>query len=68
METFYVVLRADTTNAPTVRHPTETEAREEAERLCQKTGKPFFVLQAVAKVEIAQFPVKWMNIGESESD
>jgi hypothetical protein len=63
-----MVLRADIASAPTARHATETEAREEAERLCQKMGKPFFVLQAIAKVEIAQFPVKWVNVGETEGD
>lgn len=66
METFYIVLRADTPSAPSVRHATESDARAEAERLCQKTGKPFFVLQAIAKVEIAQFPVKWVDVGDSE--
>jgi len=64
VETFYVVMRADVASTINVRHVTETEAREEAERLCQKTGKPFIVLQAIGRVEIAQYPVRWANIGE----
>lgn len=67
METFYVVMRSDVpqTNVST-RYATEAEARAEAERLCQKTGKPFAVLQSIAVVQIAQFPVKWVEAGESE--
>jgi hypothetical protein len=65
METFYVVMRGDVAQTTvSMRHETEQEAREEAARLCQKSGKPFVVLQAIARVEIAQFPIKWANIGE----
>jgi hypothetical protein len=67
METFYVVMRGDMPQMNvSIRYTTETEAREEAERLCQKHGKPFIVLQAIAGVQIAQFPVKWVNIGDSD--
>jgi hypothetical protein len=64
METFYVVMRADAASTVNVRHATETEAREEAERLCQKMGKPFVMLQAIACVEIAQFRIRWKNIDD----
>lgn len=64
MDAFYVVMRADVASTINMRHMTEAEVREEAERLCQKTGKPFIVLQAIGRVEIAQFPVRWANIGE----
>ncbi|CAG0946648.1 hypothetical protein ANRL1_03165 [Anaerolineae bacterium] len=67
METFYVVMRADVPQTTvSIRHETESAAREEAERLVQKTGKPFVVLQAIASVQIAQFPVKWLNVGEDD--
>jgi len=67
MNPFYVVMRADVPQTSvSVRHETESEARAEAERLTQKTGKPFVVLQAIALVQIAQFPVKWQTLGEGD--
>lgn len=68
-ETFYIVLREDIQSLPTVRHPTESQARNEAERLCRKHGKPFVVLQAIARVEVGQFPVRWIDAGDdTETD
>ena len=41
VEAFYVVMRGDLAQtSASVRHATESEARDEARRLCQKTGKP----------------------------
>lgn len=60
-ETYYMVMREDGNAYSQVRHATESDARFEAQRLCQKTGKTFVVLQAIARVKIAQFPVAWQD-------
>lgn len=50
---------------PTVVQPTEAKAREEAERLCKKTGVNVILMESVARVEPPAEPkLVWKNIVE----
>lgn len=40
-------------------HETREQAIEEAERLCKKEKVPFYVLEVIGEVQIADVPVKW---------
>ena len=48
--------------APTVRHPSLAEAQAEAERLCAKEGKTFYVVKSVGKVVRKPQPTEWSPI------
>jgi len=56
---FWMVMKDDCSNYSSHRHFTEEGARIEAERLCHKEGKRFFVLKTIAYVEPENPPVKW---------
>lgn len=45
MKKFWMVY-VEGEHTPTHKHPTKASAREEATRLCQKEGRPAFVLEA----------------------
>ena len=46
-----------------VYHETLDLARQEAERLCKKEGKPFNILKIVGQVELASMPIKYTELG-----
>ena len=48
-----------------VYHADYVEAKTEAERLCKKEGKTFFVLKRVAFCQPAEMPIKWEEENES---
>lgn len=62
MDKFWIVMRDDRNNYFSKRHPTEKEARQEAERLCRKEKVTFFVFEVCACVEALQTPVVWNEI------
>lgn len=56
---FWLVMRADLSGMPTVRHATKQKARAEAERLCKKHRKQFILLEVIAAVDVDDLPVRW---------
>lgn len=60
---FWMVIKFDSQSSSTsFRHDTLCDARREAERLARKDGAPFYVLEAVARVELeapVSPPVTW---------
>jgi len=60
---FWMVIRGDGSGAGTVfRHDTLCDARREAEMGTRKDGGPYYVLEAVARVELeapVSPPVTW---------
>lgn len=68
MEPFFIVIQADQSPMQaTRRHATKSDATAEAERLCQRTGKAFIVLEAIGWVKVAQLPVEWHGFGDDEA-
>jgi hypothetical protein len=47
---------------PTRRHATLPETQEEARRLCQKHGKEFIILEAIAIVRTTMPPVEVVEL------
>ena len=66
MDPFYIVMCDTAQTSISTRHVIEDDARDEAERLCKKTGKCFIVLKAVACVQVAELPVKWVAASSEE--
>ena len=67
MDTFFLVVRENFENDsfsvnPKVRHQTFEEAKSEAERLCEKEGKRFFIFEPVGYAEQAKPPVVYVPI------
>jgi len=58
MYKFWMVIR-ETGSTSDRRHNTHEEAKAEAARLCRKEHRPFFVLEAVEAVDVAEVPLKW---------
>lgn len=59
MEKFWIVIKDIKETYTSKRHPSEEEAKAEAERLCKKENARFFVLEMVAYVEPQEPPVIW---------
>ena len=66
MEPFYIVLRADLSGMAG-HYPDEQSAREIAQKLCEKQGKPFIVARVIGRVEVDRFPVKWLDADEPDT-
>ena len=67
MNTFFLVIRENPENDsfstnPKVKHATFEEAKTEAERLCEKEGKRFFIFEVVGYTEQAKPPVVYVPI------
>ncbi len=63
-EKFWIVARDLNNLTATHRHESFEAAQTEAQRLCEKERKPFFVFEAVAVVEIEHPipPTKWTTL------
>jgi hypothetical protein len=58
----FIVLRADLSQVMANR-PTQSEARDCAQELCERTGKPHVVAEIVGRVEVAKLPTRWVDAG-----
>jgi hypothetical protein len=69
MQNFYIVINAEQSPmTATARHRSFSAARAEAERLCQKTGKRFIVLQAIGAIEPTVIPTRWVDADKAEDE
>jgi hypothetical protein len=62
---FFMIARGDTeVSVTTKRHLDYSEAKREMERLCQKEGKPFYLLEAIERVSLVEIPkpIKWQKV------
>jgi hypothetical protein len=66
---FWMIIRADESTGENVTHQHYDflEAEKEAERLCRKEGKPFYVLEMIGRVEpgLPFPPVSWERTGNN---
>ena len=63
---YYAIMREGSNdgfdNSPKEVHITLESAMNEAERLCKKTGKNFYVLKAIKVVRKVPTPLEWVDI------
>ena len=67
MDAFFLVVRENADNESfstnsKVKHATFEEAKKEAERLCEKESKRFFIFESVGYTEQAKPPVVYVPI------
>ena len=67
MEHVYIVLAADL-NGMAGHYETEDKAREVAQTLCERRGKPFIVAKVIARIQVKRFPTEWVELGNDEPD
>jgi hypothetical protein len=66
---FYLIVSAGVAQLLTCkRFDNEDEARDEAQRMCATTGKPFFVLETVALVKAVEHPTEWVELDYDEEE
>jgi hypothetical protein len=64
MKKFFVVIRDQEGTFIKHRHATVLEAAREAQRLCRKERKRFYVAEVVAAVEFSEAPVIWTDLSD----
>lgn len=64
-DVFWIVW--DTNGAPRIQHQSLEEARVEAERLCRKEGRKFYILKCVGCIQPQQQPVEYIDFENQPS-
>lgn len=59
---FWAVWRLNGGGAPTKRHESLSDAQAEANRLCQQSNEPYYVLEVCGIVKPVSLPVAWEEI------